>query len=116
MPQRNGYLDHKELNLFSGEPLHLNQMPKQLASFDKFHQKINSVFVLEHVLHVDNEWVLDCEQDILLQLDVFILLVVNNNVLPDTFHCINSLSIDVLDEVNLSKCSLAYHFFNFEVF
>ena len=53
------------------------------------HEEIDSEFVLEHILHVYYEWMLNVEQDVLLQLDVVVLLIINDNIFSDALHSID---------------------------
>lgn len=82
---------------------------------DEAHEEVDSEFVLEDVLHVDDEGVLHVEEDVLLELDILVLLVVNNNVLPDAFHCENLLGPAVLYQKHLPKRPLPDHSPNDEV-
>ena len=76
---------------------------------DEDHEEVDSEFVLEDVLHVHDEGVVHVEQDVLLQLDVLELLVVNDNVLPDTLHRKDLAVFIMLHQVNLAKGSFPHH-------
>jgi len=58
--------DHKA-SLFFWEASLLDEMSEQLASLDEVHDEEDSELVLEHVIHGDNEWMLDVVEDLLLQ-------------------------------------------------
>jgi hypothetical protein len=59
MAQCERYLCGKELRHVFLKPFDLNQMSKQLSTFDKLHQEVNAEFILEDELHVDKERVVD---------------------------------------------------------
>jgi hypothetical protein len=56
---------------------------------NEFHDEVDSIFVLKHILHVHNERVLNLEQNILLKLNVLKLLIINDYVFSNTLHCID---------------------------
>lgn len=84
-------------------------MAEQLASFDEAHDEVDAVFVLEYELHVHDEGVVHCVEDVLFELDVLPLLIVDHDVLTDALHRIDLLRNQVLDQVHLSESSFAYH-------
>ena len=45
-------------------------MAEKFTSFNKFHQKIDTELILEDILHVDEEWVIHCEQYVLFHRDI----------------------------------------------
>ena len=61
-------------------------MSKQLAAFDKVHQEVDPKRVLKHVLHVNEERVVNSVENILLELDVVHLFVFDDDVLADALH------------------------------
>ena len=84
-------------------------MSEKLAAFDEFHDKVDSEIVLEDILHVHDEGMIHLEEDVFLQLYVLKLLILHYDVFSDTFHGKNLLVLLILDEINFSKGSLAYH-------
>jgi len=72
-------------------------MSEQLTTLDELHQEVDTVVVLENVVHVNDERVVDAIEDIFLQLDILELLVVNDDVLSDTLHSVDLLGVHVLN-------------------
>ena len=67
MPERNGDLGDHELGLFFVESSHFDKMPEKFTTLNKLHDKENSIFVLENVIHADDERMINIEEDLLLQ-------------------------------------------------
>ena len=61
-------------------------MTKELTALDKLHQEIDPELVLEYVLHVYEERMVDLTKDVFLELNVFHLLVFQNDIFADAFH------------------------------
>ena len=110
-----GDLSSEELSLLFGEFFDGDQMSEQLTSLDEVHQEVNSVVVLEHILHVDQEGMVNSVKNIFLKLDVLHLLVFDNNVLSDTLHCVQLACGLVLHEEDLTESTLANKFSELEV-
>jgi hypothetical protein len=92
-------------------------VPKQLTSFDKVHQEVNSVIVLEHILHIYQKWVVDRVKNIFFKLYIIHLLIFKDNVLSDTLHCIQLTGVGrMLHQENLAECTLTDQLLYLEVF
>jgi hypothetical protein len=115
MPKGDGDLDNHEARLFLREALDLVKVAEELAALDEVHEEVDSVLVLEHVVHAHDEGVLDRVEDIFLELDVLELLIVDDYVLADALHRIDALRVHVLDQVDLAKGALANHLHDHEV-
>jgi len=90
---------------------------KEFASLHKFHEKVYSKLILEDELHIDEERMVDCVQDVFLKLNAVHLLIFNYDVFSNTLHRIKLTWIFLLlHKVNFTKCSLSYQFFYFEIF
>lgn len=70
MAQRQGYLRSKETNVVLREAFDLHEMAEKLSALNELHQEVNSVLVLEDVLHVDQEGVVNGVKNVLLETDV----------------------------------------------
>lgn len=116
MSKSHSNLGSKELSLFFRELFDGNQMSEQLSALHKVHQKVDSVVILEHVLHVDQEGVVNSVKNIFLKLDVLHLLVLNNDVLSNTLHCIQLASGFVLNQKDFSKSTFSDEFAEFKIF
>ena len=55
MAKSKAYLHSEELSLVLGELSHLNEMAKEFSSFDKWHEEIDTVLILEHICHINQE-------------------------------------------------------------
>lgn len=42
-------------------------MSVQLTTFDKLHEEVNAEIILIHVVHTNNEWMIDAIEDIFLK-------------------------------------------------
>lgn len=93
----------KELHLFVLEPFNSNQVSKQLAALNKMHKEVNSDIVLKNILHAHQEGVVDCVQNVLLQIDVFDLVVLQDNIFADTLHREQFFRALMLNQVNFPK-------------
>lgn len=58
---------------------------------------------------------LNVEENVFFKFNVVILLVVDDNVLPNALHCIDSVGVRVLHEENFAECAFAHHFHDNEV-
>ncbi len=90
-------------------------MSEKLTAFYETHDEIDAVIILKHVFHVHYEWMINLKEYVFFKFDVFKLFIFYNNVLPYTFHRVYLLCVLILDEINLPKGALAYHFHNCEV-
>ena len=108
-------LGSEELSLVLREHAHLDQVTEEFSALDKLHEEVDTVLILEDILHVDQEGVVDGAQDIFLKLNVFHLFILENDIFADALHREEILRDDVLDKEHLTKCSLAYHLENCKV-
>jgi hypothetical protein len=89
---------------------------EQFPALDELHEEVNSELILEDVLHVYEEGVVNGVQDIFFQLDIFHLLVLNDNVLADTLHSVQfPRSSHLLDQKHFTKGAFSDHLQDFEV-
>ena len=120
MSQCYSYLGNEKSCCFFVKSLNFNQVSKQFSSsiigsiiiiylLDELHKEVYPEFILENILHVNYEGVINVEQYVLLQLNVFELFIIDNNVLSDTFHSINLVCILVLHNEHLSECAFTDH-------
>ena len=106
----------EESHMFFGESFDLDEVAEKLTTLNEFHEEVDALLVLEHELHVHEEWVVNRVEDIFLKADVLELLMFNDNVLTDALHGIEVSVSFVLDEEHLTEGTLANHLFDFEVF
>lgn len=90
-------------------------MTEELTSLHKLHQEVDPELVLEDILHVHKEGVIDRAQNIFLELDVFHLLVFQDDIFADAFHRVQLLGGGMLHEEDFAEGTLANHFANDEV-
>jgi len=115
MRQCESDLSRKELGLVLREHTHFDQVTEELTALDELHQEVDTVLILEDVLHVDQEWVIDLAQDVFLQLDVLHLLILENDILANDFHGEQLFGSNLLDKEHLTEGTLADQFANLEV-
>lgn len=113
--QSKGNLGGKKFSLVFREHAHLDQVAEELSSLDKFHEEVDPEFVLEDVLHVNQEGVVDLAKDVFLKLDVFHLLVFQNNIFADALHRVELLCGRVFHQEHLSESAFANHLADDEV-
>ena len=116
MSETKGNLHGEEPDLFLGESfLLILKVLEDHTALDKWHHEIDAEFILENEIHVYQEWVIHGLQNILLTFEVFELLVLNDEILPDALHCIELPHV-VLDEIYLAERTLANRLHNLELF
>jgi hypothetical protein len=59
------------------------------------HEEVNSVLILENVVHADNEWMLNVVEDIFFEFDVVELFVINDSIFSNAFHGVDLMSVHV---------------------
>lgn len=94
--QSNSNLCDLEPRLLFGEPFHLVKVSEQLPSLDEFHQEVYSKLILEHIVHANDERVLDCIENVLFQFNVLILLIIDDYIFSDAFHGVNISCVHIL--------------------
>ena len=48
----------KELGLVLWELSHLYQMAEEFSTFDKWHEEIDTILILENIFHINQEWMI----------------------------------------------------------
>ncbi len=90
-------------------------MAEKLAALDKLHEEVDPILVLEDILHINQERVVNLAQNIFLKLDVFHLLILQDNVFTDAFHGVEFVSGAMLNKIHLSKGAFTDHLTDLEV-
>ena len=90
------------------------QISEQLAPRHVVHHKVQFVFSLESIMHLNYEWRADSLQNFPFTHDVFNLIVLNNEFLSQDLHS-EVLVYVFLDEIHFPKSSLTQEFQNFEI-
>ena len=75
MSKGKGNLSGKEFSLILREHTNFDEMAEKLATFDEFHQEVDTELILENIFHVNKERMIDLSEDILFELDIFHLLI-----------------------------------------
>ena len=78
-----GHLGTVEANTFEWKPLVNENLVEDLSSLDEVHDEVQSDLVLEHVVHLDDEWMICLPQNVLLQLCTLQLLKLDDLVFSD---------------------------------
>lgn len=84
-------------------------MSEEFTTLDKFHEEVDSIFVLENIIHANYERMFNIEENILFKLNVVKLLIVDNSVLSNTLHSIYVFSVNIFDQENLTKSTFSNH-------
>ena len=62
-------------------------MLKERAASDKIHDEVNPIVLLEHVMHFDDERVVNCEHDYLFKFYLFNEVLLQQVVFLDALNC-----------------------------
>ena len=116
MSKRQSDLSRKKLSLLFLESLNRDQVSKELATLDENHQEIDSKIVLEHILHIDQEGMVDLIENIFFEIYVLHLIVLQNKILADTLHSEQLTGSLLLYEEHFSKSPLANQLLDLEIF
>ena len=70
-----------KFDLLLVESLHLVKVIINISSVNILKEKVNSQFVLKHILHMVAEGVVSLKQDFLFNFDIFNLILLQNHIL-----------------------------------
>ena len=73
-------------------------MLEELTTLDELHDEVDSVGLLEDVVHSDDERVVHLVEDQLLNLEGLDGLVLDHDIFPDAFHGVVLIGELVVDE------------------
>jgi len=88
----------------------LHKMSEKLTTLNEIHEEINSISITENIIHTNDEWMIDFVKNLFFELKGVHRLVLNDDILSNTFHSINFLGPDVHNLKNFSKSTLSYNF------
>ena len=91
-------------------------MHEEFSTSYEFHDEENLLIGLENVLHTNQEWMISLKKNFLLQKSGFNLVVINNYVFSERFHCIHFSIINFLYQENFTERSSTNNALNFEIF
>ena len=91
-------------------------MSKQLASLNENHQEIDPEIVLEHILHVDQEGMVNLIENIFFEIDVLHLVVLQDKILSDTLHGEQFTGSLLLNKEHFAESSFANQFLDLKIF
>lgn len=115
VPKRQGDLCRVEFRLILGKALLLRKVLEELATLDKVHDEINSIGLLEHVVHSDDEWMVDLKQDQFLDFKRVYGVMLNDDVFSDDLHSVQPIVALAFNQENLTKSATTNAFNQFEV-
>ena len=84
--QSKGHLHDEKFGCRFREVLDFRQVAEKLAALDEFHEEIYPKLGLEHVFHVDQEWVVRLLEHIFLSGEVLDVVQLDDEVLADRLH------------------------------
>jgi len=91
------------------------EMVVEVAPSDVVEEEVKAEFVLEDIVHAQNEGVVGLEEDVFLVFSVLDLVLVDQHVLVYSLHRVHLLGLGANDEEYLAKGPLINHFFNLEI-
>jgi len=92
-----------KLHCFLFKPLISVDVVVDVSAGEEVQEKVNTEFVLEHKVHGVDEGVLRLEKDIFFVFNVFHLLLLNQDVLVDSFHRVELLHLLIVNEEHFAE-------------
>ena len=92
-----------ELSLLFTESLFFWQVFEEFASLNEVHNEVDSVRLLEHIVHANDEWVIHLVQNQFLNLQTVDGLVLDDHVFSDTFHGVEFATDLALHQIHFAK-------------
>ena len=105
MSYREDYLCSVEFGSLFWETGTVSKVHEEFTATNKAHDKKDFLFCLENVVHTNEERMIGLKKDILFKFCAFNLIIINYNVFPQRFHCINLSSHLFLYQKYLPKTS-----------
>ena len=96
-------LSSDEFDLLLFKSSLLTEMIEEITTLDVLKEEVESIFVLEHVIHGEDEWVLSLEQDILLSSSVYDLTLLDEDIFVDSLHSVLFSVFGVHNQENLTE-------------
>ena len=81
-------------------------MFEQFPSLNEVHDEVYAVGLLKHVVHADDERVVYLKQNKLFNGETLYWLMLDYDVLANTFHRVQSLLLSLPDQVNFAECTV----------
>ena len=113
--EADGDLGADESDRLLVEPTLRKKVVVEVASADVFQEKVNAVFVLKDVVHREHKGMCSIEQNILFILRILDLMLVDQDVLVNTFHGVELRVLLVDDKEDLAEGPLVDHLLDLEV-
>jgi hypothetical protein len=88
----------------------------KFTTFDKWHDKVKSLWGLKKIIHSNKERVVTAEKDIFLQLGVLYLVVLDKYIFSDCLNGVEFLLLDKFSKIYFAKRSSAEQHFELEIF
>lgn len=95
-----------KLGSLLGELARLAQVHEKLTTAHKFHDEVDSLVVLEHELHANEEWMISLLQNLLLEHRRLNLVELKDGVLTQSLHCVQILRVLLLNQEDLTEATL----------
>lgn len=77
----------------------------KLASLYEGHNEVKTCVWLEQIVHTNKEWMVAPEKNIFFKLRILNLVVLNQDVLPDSFDSVYFVKLRKLSKVHLAECA-----------
>ena len=95
---------------------HLSEMHKKFTTSDKLHNEEYFLIGLEHVFHTDQKWMISFLQDFLLEQSGLNLIIIEDDVLSQGLHGINSIRTRFLYEEYFTETAFSNYTFDDKIF
>ena len=111
---------HGNLNCIEAGPVlressHLAQVHEELATSDESHDKENLLVCLEHVAHSNEEGMISLQKDVFLQPSRLDLIILNDDVLSQRFHCVYLVVTNLLHKEDFTETASTDNLFDLKV-
>lgn len=103
IPEGKSNLSNKEADSVFIKATFFTEVIEKSAASYVAHKEVYPELVLKDIIHRKHEWMLSLKEYVLLILSVLYLLLVNDYVFIDSFHCIQLASVLVNNKKNLAK-------------
>ena len=90
-------------------------MLEELTALNELHDEVDAVRFLEHVVHANDERMVDLVEDQLLDLERLDGLVLDHHVLPNAFHGVMAVVLLIVHEVHFAERAPSNNADQFEV-
>ena len=107
VPKSKSNLSRIEASALLSETALFRKMLEEFTSLNEVHDKVDAEVLDEHVVHGDNEGMVNLIQYLLFQMQIFQAVMLKNDILPYAFHRIKLLGVPILNQEDFSEGALS---------